>query len=347
MNDEKAESPRNVAASARHRWVAVGFAFVWSVIGARLVFLHAVRGPDFARQVARQQSFEETLPPRPGEIIDRHGRVLATSVPVQSLWVNPKRVSETRQTVNSLAAILDIDAEQLRQRIARNRDRQFLWVKRRLTEQQAAQVRRLKLPPDAWGFRQEYRRHYPQGSLAAHLLGFRDVDGEGQGGVEQAFNAELQGTPGRRAMRRDARGRIVEVFDGSTIPPQHGRTVTLTLDVVLQHDAERELDALMARWKPKSAGVIVMDPRNAEVLATASRPAFDPNSPVGVPADAWKNVNTASMFEPGSTFKPFVVAWALQRGVLKPGETFHCENGTYRMGRRVLHDHHSYGRLSV
>ncbi|HUG91633.1 MAG TPA: penicillin-binding protein 2, partial [Planctomycetaceae bacterium] len=129
--------------------------------------------------------------------------------------------------------------------------------------------------------------------------------------------------------------------------PRHGDSLMLTLDTVLQLLVEDELDRLFDEWKPNGACVTVMDPATAEVLAMASRPAFDPNDPSRVPAAAWKNLNLASMYEPGSTFKPFVVAWAMERGLLRADEQFDCERGAWRMGRRVLHDHHPYGVLSV
>src|SRR5262249_16484170 len=126
-----------------------------------------------------------------------------------------------------------------------------------------------------------------------------------------------------------------------------GESIQLTLDIVVQLFAERELDQVIANWKPESCCVVVMNPRTGEVLAMASRPTFDPNRPEDASADAWKNRTIPDIYEPGSTFKPFVVAHGLDQGVLKPQDQFHCEQGEYRMGRRVLHDHHPYGRLSL
>jgi len=208
-------------------------------------------------------------------------------------------------------------------------------------------VRRLRLPEDVVNFRSEYLRRYPQGTLAAHVLGLRDVDGRGRGGVEQAYDDELRGTAGRRMLIRDARGRVVEVQDEQSVPPRHGRTVVLTIDTVLQLFVEQEIDRLLKRWKPKAAAITVVDPTTGEILAMASRPTFDPNSPKDVAAAAWKNTNIASAYEPGSTFKPFIVSWALEKGRISRDEVFHCSWGKYRMGRRLLHGHHPYGRLSV
>jgi len=371
----------------RRQLAACLLLFACLVLAGRLVYVQTLDSRDYATTAGRQQTFVEPLAPRPGEIRDRHGRVLATSVVTRSLWVNPRRIAEadwgngdrsiqkrkaesgkrkaegktvqasafrlppsafgSQSPLHKLARAVHVDANELAGRIERNRNREFLWVRRRLDPEEAEAVRRLRLPAETWGFRDEYIRRYPQGPAAAHVLGLRDVDGRGQGGIEQAFDRLLRGVPGRRVAVRDARGRIVEILDDEARRPRHGRSVQLTLDIVLQLDAERELDVLMRDWKPASAGVVVMDPRNGDLLAMASRPSFDPNEPLNVPDAAWKNVNTASVFEPGSTFKPFVVAWALQKKAIARDEVFNCEHGRYRMGRRLLHDHHPYGNLSV
>jgi cell division protein FtsI (penicillin-binding protein 3) len=157
----------------------------------------------------------------------------------------------------------------------------------------------------------------------------------------------LRGRNGERVLIRDARGRVIDVETETDRPAEHGRTVVLSLDVIIQLYTERELDRVMEEWRPSSACAIVVDPVTCDVLAMASRPAFDPNNPVDVLPAAWKNTAIASMYEPGSTFKPFVVAWAVDREIISRDETFNCERGAYRMGRRILHDHHPYGQLSV
>ncbi len=205
----------------------------------------------------------------------------------------------------------------------------------------------LKLAKEMYGFRDEYLRQYPQGKMAVHVLGFRDIDGKGQGGIEQSFDEIIRGTDGTRVLVRDARGRVIDVQESIAKAPRHGRTVVLTLDAVIQLYAERELDRIVHDWQPKHAGAIVLDPHTGEILAMASRPTFDPNDPIDVPPAAWKNFNIASVYEPGSTFKPFIVAWTLKYGLIERDETIHCENGAYPMGRRLLHDHHPYGELSL
>jgi len=337
----------------RRRWLTVVVLLLWCLIAARLIQVQSIQRDRFADSANRQAEMIEPLPARPGEIVDRHGRVLATSVVAKSLWGNPQKLSRSPERLRRLADAVHLNPDELVAKFEQHRSKEFLWIKRRLLKQEVQAVRALRnsrewaFPREAVGLRREYRRYYPQGRIAAHLLGLRDIDGRGHGGIEEAFDRRLRGQPGRRTVLRDARGRVIDVLDGSLVSPDHGDIVQLTIDVVLQLDVEREIDRLMTRWKPKSAGILIVNPQNGDLLAMASRPAFDPNNPRNVPDAAWKNVNTAAVFEPGSTFKPFVLAWALQRGLLQRDERLDCEHGEYRMGGRILHDHHPYGRLSV
>jgi cell division protein FtsI/penicillin-binding protein 2 len=309
--------------------------------------IQLVQRAEFTARAAQQQSFDEIIPARPGDILDRNGRLLATTTQTQSLYVDPGRIENDWDVALMLGQALVVDPDRLYERLWRSQDKQFLWVKRRLSDSELELVRGLNLPRSAWGFRPEFQRHYPQGRLAAHVLGLRDIDGVGRGGVEQGLNDLLRGRDGKRSLVRDARGFVLEVADAATVPPQAGQSVRLTIDSVIQFHAERRLDALMDECRPVSACAIVLDPQTGEVLAMASRPDFDPNHPDRVPAAAWTNQAIAAAYEPGSTFKPFVVAQALEDEVLVRDEEFDCERGSYRMGRRVLHDHHPYGRLTV
>jgi cell division protein FtsI/penicillin-binding protein 2 len=332
---------------ARDRIVAAAVLLSFLALGGRLIQLHLTSGTEFERLAARQSIVREVVAARPGEIVDRHGHVFATSICVRSVYVVPRRIRAGWETARSLGEALGLDPDRLFEHIAAHPDRQFLWVKRRITDDEAERVRALKLPADAWGFRDEFRRFYPQGSIAAQVVGIRDIDGRGQGGVEQTLDDRLRGRDGSRELVHDARGRVLEVRDDSATPPRHGQTVVLALDAVIQVYAERALDDVVAQWKPRSACAIVLDPNTGDLLAMASRPTFDPNHADEAQPDAWKNRPVADMYEPGSTFKPFVVAWGLANGCIRHDEIFHCENGEYRMGQRLLHDHHRYGALSV
>ena len=328
-------------------WSLIGLVLLaWIIISCRLIYLQFIGHRQFATIVARQQVHKEKIPARPGDLLDRNGRLLATTIVTNSLYVIPQRL-ENRAHVAEVCKVLGLDQETFLNRLTQNREKLFLWVKRRLNENELQHIRDLRLPDSIWGFRQEYRRKYPQGALAAHVLGLRDIDGHGQGGVEEAFDHLICGQDGHRFQIRDAHGRVIEVRNDSRVAARHGETLVLTLDSIVQLYAERELNAIVQKWQPKSACAIVMDVKTCEVLAMASVPAFDLNRPDTISKSAWKNTAIASIYEPGSTVKPFIVAAALEKGVLKQYEKFDCENGEYQMGKRVLHDHHKYRMLSV
>ncbi|MEZ6132175.1 MAG: penicillin-binding protein 2 [Planctomycetaceae bacterium] len=353
MNDTADNSAASSPASARlpflwrSKVVSLCMLLGWSILIARLIHVQGAQRQLLNTRVTRQSSVTETVPARPGEILDRNGHVLAMTVTRESLYAVPREIDDPAAFVWQVAQVVNINADELYQRLTEHSERRFLWVQRRLTDEQAQQVRRLPLPEGSWGFRREYLRQYPQGSFAAHVLGIRDIDNLGHGGLEESIDRLIRGVDGTRVMTRDARGMVVEVEAAESRTPEHGRTVIATLDILTQIHTERLLEQLMERWRPLGACAIVMDPHSGEVFAMASAPSFDPNLPGKVPDDAWRNLAVSAVFEPGSTFKPFVVAWAMQHASLQPDEVIPCFSGAYRMGKRILHDHHPYVQLSV
>lgn len=323
----------------------VGFA--WLVLVGRLVQLQFWQQDELGNRATRQREVVEEIAPRPGDIFDCQGRLLATSVQTQSLYVVPSRLEKPWVLAEQLAAALQMVPDDLFERFGRHADKHFLWVKRRLTDEDVERVRALELPDDVYGFRAEYRRIYPQGLLAAQVIGMRDVDGVGRGGIEESCEKSLKGQPGRRTLTRDARGRVIDITADVAHPLRDGRSVVLAIDSVVQIFAETQLDQLMSAWKPESCCAIVLDPASGDVLAMASRPTIDPNHPEDASPEAWKNRTIADIYEPGSTFKPMIVAYGLDQQLIDRGDFFNCEHGQYRMGRRVLHDHHGYGMLSL
>lgn len=331
----------------RQRLITVLLAAVWITLAGRLIQIQWLDQERFTARATRQRLFDETIHARPGDIYDRHGRLLATTTQSQSLFVDPSLIEDPGAVAEQLAIALALDPQALSEKLQQAHERRFLWIKRRLSDDEAAAVRAAQLPRSVWGFRPEYVRHYPQGPLAAHVLGLRDIDGVGRGGTEEWFDEQLRGTDGRRRLVRDARGYVLDVQEEAAEPAVPGSGITLTIDSVIQLFVERELDAAMDEWRPTSACAIVIDPQTGEVLALASRPGFDPNHTADVPENAWINTAIASTFEPGSTFKPSIVAWGLEHGAIATDETFDCERGSYRMRGRVLHDHHPYGQLDI
>ena len=327
--------------------VALGILGLFGILATRIVTLHLEHGEQLRGLAQKQRMVEEEILPRPGDLLDRQGRVLATSLETQSLFVAPRRISDKTQVAQRLAGVLGLDARMLSERLHSQAGKGFLWVQRRLSPEEVTAIRRLKLPAETWGFRTEYRRFHPQGVCAAQVLGQRTIDGVGQGGIEAVCDRRLRGEPGRRRLKLDARGRVLEVLPDPNRPVRQGENITLTLDVYIQLQAERVLDEVLAEWKPKSACAVVLDPHTGEVLAMASRPTWDPEHPEQAPPEAWTNRAIQDQYEPGSTFKPLIVAWGLDQGVIRRDEVLSCEHGEYRMGKRVLHDHHPYGDLSI
>lgn len=319
----------------------------WVVLLARLIHLQGPQSQLMNDRVSRQSKFSEVIPARPGEILDRSGQVLAMTITCDSLYAVPVEIDEPLDFAWKVSPILNLNTDELHRRLTENAEKQFIWIKRRIDDEQVRQIRALNLPSKAWGLRREYLRKYPQGGFAAHILGTRNIDNVGQGGLEQNLDSLIRGKDGKRVMTRDARGIVVEIAAERSQSPNHGQTVVSTIDLLTQIETERQLDALMEQWEPLGACAVVMEPYSGEVLAMASRPGFDPNLLVEVPPAAWKNLAVSAAFEPGSTFKPFIVGWALQHAVLQRDELINCGFGVYRMGPRILHDHHPYGELSV
>ena len=346
MSHQIPNTERRTPVHSRARFVVTLLGIGWTLLAMRLVQLQWWQQDRLADRAERQREYAEEIVPRPGDIVDRQGRLVATTLTMRSLYVVPSRISKPWVAAQSLAAALGIDADSLFEKIG-ERKRHFLWVKRRLTSDEVEKIKQLDLPTGTWGFRDEYRREYPQGVVAAHVLGLRDIDGVGRGGFEEGLDHILRGENGRRRLARDSRGRVIEILDDAEQPPRAGESVQLSLDLVVQLFAEKELDAVMKEWKPESCSAIALDPKTGDVLAMATRPAFDPNRPDLASAEAWKNRAIADIYEPGSTFKPFLVSYGLDQGVLHKDDVFNCEHGQYRMGRRLLHDHHSYGSLSL
>ncbi|MEO2035038.1 MAG: penicillin-binding protein 2 [Planctomycetaceae bacterium] len=353
MISEQTEASVHIAASAvpPARWrlgvVTAAVLCSWIVLIGRLIHLQGAQRESMHATVDRQSTFTEKLIARPGEIVDRNGHVLAMTVSRRSIFAVPSRIDDARQFAWQAAAATGIDADQLLDRIRKFHDKHFIWIRRRVADDVADAFRDLSLPDDTWGFRREYLRQYPQGGAASHVLGMRDIDNLGHGGLEQSLNDMIRGSDGCRVMTRDARGVVMEVEATESQTPVHGRSVICTIDLLTQLAVEQQLDDVMHRWKPVGACAVVMEPQSGEILAMASRPAFDPNRPAEVRDDAWRNLAVSAVFEPGSTFKPFVVGWAMLQQALDSSDRIQCFNGAYRMGERILHDHHPYTVLSV
>ncbi len=317
---------------------------LWAlVIGIRLVHLQVLGREFFEQQGARQSERTLNLDPRRGPVLDRAGRPLAVSVDAESLYAVPQDIGDAAATTQALARALGLDAAGRREVQAKlqQRSRAFVWVQRKLDPQTARRVRELQL--DGIGFLTEHRRYYPQRELAAHVLGFVNLDNEGMSGVEHALEKEIRGRAAKVVVHTDARRRPVAQTER---PSTDGASVTLTIDERIQHVAERELERSMAETQSQAGTVVVLDPWSGEVLAMAGRPAFNPNRYNAYPSSRWRNRAVTDAFEPGSIFKIVTAAAAIQENVVSPGEVLDCGNGRIEIAGTVINDHAVFDRLT-
>jgi len=314
-------------------------------LGGRLAQLQLMGDQRFDRLARRQQAVTRDLSASRGNIISGDGQLLATDVQRKSIFADPTQVEDPEITARLLAQKLDVDREDLEKDL-RMEDRLFVWVKRQVSDREAEQVRNLDL--SGVHMRDEQKRVYPNGRLAAHVVGFTDIDGRGLTGLELEFDGLLRGEPGEEVVRRDGLQRMLRSpYYGRVTPPYPGANLHITLDTSIQSITEQELQAVVNRHNPESAVALVMDPHTGDILAMASSPRFDPNQPARSPESARKNRAICAVYEFGSVLKPITVASALDAGAITPNTTFNCHGGAWRIGGRTVHDAHAYGRLTV
>lgn len=307
--------------------------------------LQLVQGDELRAMAEEQYLRNIRLAPKRGTIFDRNGAELAVSVDVESLWANPRAVQEANaveRVSTALSPIIGMDPAAIREIVAQ--PRRFRWIRRRLTPTQAAAVRALRLP--GVGLDTESRRYYPNRQLAAHVLGFANVDGLGVEGVERALEEDLRGSRVSVHAIQDASRRVVfsdgMLDDAATA----GHDVQLTIDRAIQHVAEREIGMAVRNFEALAGTVVVVAPATGDILAMASVPTFNPNEPGLAGGEARRNRAITDRFEPGSTLKVFTVAGALARGAVAPDQPIYCERGAMRVDEFVIHDSHVHEWLT-
>lgn len=298
----------------------------------------------YKRRMDAQTRVKVPLYAHRGLILDREGRTLGISVEVDSVIANPAQVTEKARTAKLLAECLHIDYMEVLNKLQKE-DSQFCWIKRKVSREEASAVTKLRLP--GVSLMPEEKRTYPLGWLASHVIGYVDMDNKGCAGIELLFDKCLAGTPGYQYVDRDGRRKNISGPDLDYQPPQHGYTVVLTIDQIIQRIVEEELDAAVARWNPKGAVAIAILPQTCEILALANRPTYDPNRYTESTLDSQRNRAITDPYEPGSTFKSFVFLTALEQRLIEPDTMFDCHNGVFKVGRRVIHDVHPYGLLTA
>jgi cell division protein FtsI (penicillin-binding protein 3) len=335
-------------ASSRRALLVAAFIVCWMLaISARLVYLQISDHARLVERAQRQQQFALETGPERGQLVDRYDRELARSIQTSSIFVDPAEL-ETPGDVAGIAAgvsaVLNVDEKGLLSQLtqAKNGGRRFLWLARRLSADQADKIRGLGLP--GLHFRTEPKRFYPNGSLAAHVLGFVGIDGAGLGGVEQVYNEKIVGEAGKVFVERDSGGNAYESFE---LPSKPGQTIVLTIDQSVQYRAEQALLAAVQRNRAKSGTAIVLDPHSGEILALANAPTFDPNDIASVSPEARSNWALQNIYEPGSTFKIVSFSAAIEKGLVKPEDRIDCQMGAITIAGRTIRDHKAFGTLTI
>jgi cell division protein FtsI/penicillin-binding protein 2 len=324
----------------RTRAVVVGGATAVAMLAlaARLITLHVLEADRLEQLAARQQQETLVLTPVRGRLLDRAGRPLAVTVEAPSVYAVPSRIADPQAFARAVAPVLGLPVGDVVARL--DRRKHFVWLARKVSQPVAERLQALRLGPQL-GLRTEYRRVYPNGSLAAHVVGFAGIDTQGLAGAELAFDQMLRGVEGRATVERDAMGRPLIETQRIVHPPRDGADVVLTIDQVVQHIAERELELAVAQTRARAGIVLVMDPGTGELLAVAATPGFDPNRFDAVPPARWSNPAIAAVMEPGSTFKVILAAAALEHGAVRLQDVF-TSDGTYRVAGHVIREAHGH-----
>lgn len=341
-----AETKQQIARrfTGRVSLVIAFFVLVAGSLVARAVHLQ-VFNKDFLNQQADSRHLRtEKIFAHRGSITDRNGDPLAISTPVDSVWANPKKLAVAIDRVPALARSLDLDSELLMRRITRSMDKEFLYLKRHLNPDQAHTVMALKLP--GVNVIREYRRYYPAGEVTGHLVGFTNIDDDGQEGLELAFNHWLSGDSGAKRVLKDRLGRSVENVE-SIRPPRHGKDLRTSIDLRLQYLSYRTLKAAIQQYKAESGSIVILDIVTGEVLAMANQPTYNPNDRAQYSAERYRNRAITDIFEPGSSIKPLIIAAALESGRYRANSIVDTAPGYVVVGPKKIEDPRNLGRISL
>ncbi|MCK9535243.1 MAG: penicillin-binding protein 2 [Pseudomonas sp.] len=328
----------------RFRIILILLCVLTGAIASRIVYLHIFRHEFLAMQGDARAVRHIPIPAHRGVITDRHGEPLAVSTPVLTLWANPKELLADKARWKELAVALELQPAALIKRIENNAAREFMYLARGLTPERGQGILDLKVA-GVYG-KEEFRRFYPAGEVAAHLVGFTDIDERGQEGIELAFNEWLTGVPGKRQVIKDRRGdliRDVQVKENA----KPGKQLALSIDLRLQYLAHRELRKALLEFEAKAGSLVMIDVRTGEILAMVNHPTYNPNNRRELNPQAMRNRAMVDVFEPGSTVKPFSIAAALGTGRWTPESTVDTGNGSFKIGRYTIRDVSRGGLLDL
>jgi len=318
--------------------LAVVCALVWRVMDLQLnnEFLQGQGNARVLRQL-------EVTAHR-GMITDRNGYPLAISTPVSSIWVNPKEFDADNKKIFQFAKLLKLNSQYIKNKVKNRASKEFVYIKRRINPDLAQRI--LNLDINGVHVQREYRRYYPDGEIFGHVLGFTDVDDNGQEGMELAYNEWLTGESGTKRVVKDRLGRIIAIEE-QIKAPQPGKNLSLSLDRGIQYLAYKALKQAVQKHKAKSGSVVVLDIETGEVIAMANQPSFNPNSLEDRKSQLYRNRAITDLFEPGSTMKPISIAAALNSGRYSPGTQIETGDGWFMVDGKTIKDTHAYGTIDV
>ena len=326
----------------RSKFIVAVIAMAFAVLAGRAAYVQVINNDFFIRQGEVRFSRTLELPANRGRILDRNGLILASSVPSPSIWAIPEDVEQDKTKLTQLAKLLEMPLAELRAKLAE--DKSFVWLKRQIDEGVAQQVATLGIK--GVYTRKEYRRQYPEGEAAAHVVGFTNTDDKGQEGIELAFNNQLGGKNGTRRVIKDRLGRVVEDV-GETVAPTDGKDIQLSVDSKVQFFAYQKLRDVVAQHKAKAGSVVVLDVQTGEVLALANYPSYVPGRRSNLTPAQMRNRALTDTFEPGSTMKPFIAALALEKKWVTPETQIQTAPGKITIAGATITDAHPHGLLSV
>lgn len=341
--EEQVKKP--MTSNGRISFVLMAMAVLFAGLIARGLYLQTVTYEFLKEQGDNRIVRTQTLPATRGTVSDRNGAVLALSAPTESLFVVPKDMKEmpSAAQLERLSELVDVPVDVLRNKLEQ-KGKSFIWIKRQIDPKVAEEVKALGL--ENFVFEKELKRHYPMGNLFAHVIGFTDIDGKGQEGLELSLEDNLHGEDGAEVVLRDREGNIVDSLDSPrNKAPQNGKDIILSLDQRIQTLAYEELNKAVEYHQAKAGTVVVLDARTGEILALANTPAYDPNRPGRADSEQRRNRAVTDMIEPGSAMKPFTIAKALDSGKVDATDTFNTL--PYKIGPATVQDTHVYPTLDV
>jgi len=315
---------------------------VWRILTLQILDLE--HGYEFLQNQGDMRSVRtEEIPAYRGVISDRRGEPLAVSTPVVSIWGNPQILAQSGR-LPELAEALGMEQAQLQEKLAQYQDKQFMYLLRHQIPAAAREILDRRIP-GVFGER-EYRRFYPAGEVAAQLLGFTNLDGQGIAGLELAYNDWLKGTPGKKRYIKDLHGEVVRDL-GVTQPAQPGKDLALSIDLRLQYVQHRELQRAVTALGAESGSVVTLDSRTGEILAMVNYPVYNPNGAREASPAGMRNRAMTDVYEPGSTMKSLTLVAALESGLFTPETMIDTSPGRIRVGPKVYPDPRNYGEISV